>query len=62
MAFFVLEGGYNATGLPGCAKAVITAMEGSPAFEYGRRGTPCGGIEDVAINVKRVLRPRWGVF
>jgi acetoin utilization deacetylase AcuC-like enzyme len=59
---FVLEGGYDATGLTNSVKAVIMEMRGTPLYSTDKHGNPSDGIIQTVGKVKEALKPYWGEF
>lgn len=59
---FILEGGYDLSGLTNSAKAVILQLRKTPLYVQNYEETPSNAVKQTVNQVKQVLRPYWGDF
>jgi acetoin utilization deacetylase AcuC-like enzyme len=59
---FVLEGGYDLSGLTNSAKAVILQLCETPLYVQEFEKTPSSTAQKTVEQVKQVLQPYWGDF
>jgi acetoin utilization deacetylase AcuC-like enzyme len=59
---FVLEGGYDLSGLTNSTKAVILQLRKTPLYVQDYMETPSSAVQQTVEQVKQALRPCWGDF
>jgi acetoin utilization deacetylase AcuC-like enzyme len=59
---FVLEGGYDLSGLTNSVKAVILQLRKTPLYVQDNKESPSSAVQQTVQQVKKVLRPHWGDF
>jgi len=59
---FVLEGGYDLSGLTNSVKAVVLQLRKTPLYVQDIKESPSGAVEQTVQQVKKVLQPYWGDF
>jgi acetoin utilization deacetylase AcuC-like enzyme len=59
---FVLEGGYDLSGLTNSTKAVILQLRKTPLYTQDYEETPSSAVQQTIKQVKQTLRPYWGDF
>jgi acetoin utilization deacetylase AcuC-like enzyme len=59
---FILEGGYDLSGLTNSVKAVILQLRKTPLYVQNYEEAPSNAVKQTVSQVKQVLRPYWGDF
>ncbi len=57
---FVLEGGYDLSGLTNSVKAVILQLRKTPLYVQDLKESPSDAVRQTVKQVKRAIQPYWG--